>query len=237
MLITFKRNPNSLCSSLVLAAYVPSQLRSQTSLTPCGKGKFPGSDFINISRRVSVLRWEQSTSIRWGHRSQPPLVTLTSSLGGLHLRSRSSEACVSARDSGSGRWGQNFCFPATSKQYFNNLNNYRKSFPLARMSLKLSYLFQCLWSPGTMTSRSWRNHAWAMTNLRNDFNSLKWSLNAITGDGKRGGLEGSVSHHSSVYAKKKMFFLWWQKLFTIEIASGVMRASLSTLKQCFHPPM
>lgn len=68
-----------------------------------------------LSHRLLASRWEkqvsrqllhqhfsagqcpslQSTSIQRGHRSQPPLVTLTSSLAGLNIRRRSSEACVS----------------------------------------------------------------------------------------------------------------------------------------------
>lgn len=59
-----------------------------------GKCEFPGGYFINISQWVSVLRW-QSTSIQRGHRSQPPLVTLTSSLARLNIRRGSSEACMS----------------------------------------------------------------------------------------------------------------------------------------------
>ncbi|CAB1422718.1 unnamed protein product [Pleuronectes platessa] len=65
------------------------------------KSEFPGGYFINISRRVSVLRW-QSTSIQRGHRSPPPLVTLTSSLVGLNIRRGSS---VSDRQSGGSRLG------------------------------------------------------------------------------------------------------------------------------------
>ena len=57
---------------------------------------------VRVSRRLLHQHFSvgqcpslQSTSIQRGHRSQPPLVTLTSSLAGLNIRRGSSEACVS----------------------------------------------------------------------------------------------------------------------------------------------
>lgn len=78
-------------------------LRSHTPLRLCRKRQ--------VSRRLLHQRFSagqcpslQSTSIQGGHRSRPPLFTLTSSLAGLNIRPGSSEACVSASHSVRRSW-------------------------------------------------------------------------------------------------------------------------------------
>lgn len=74
--------------------HIYTTLPSHTPLRLCGKRQ--------VSRRLLHQHFSagqcpslRSTSIQGGHRSQPPLFTLTSSLAGLNIRPGSSEACVS----------------------------------------------------------------------------------------------------------------------------------------------
>lgn len=74
--------------------HIYTALRSHSPLRLCRKRQ--------VSRRLLHQHFSagqcpslQSTSIQGGHRSPPPLFTLTSSLAGLNIRPGSSEACVS----------------------------------------------------------------------------------------------------------------------------------------------
>ena len=64
-------------------------------LTGCGEVQVSGRRLLHQHFLVGQCPSLQSTSIQRGHRSQPPLVTLTSSLAGLNIRRGSAEACVS----------------------------------------------------------------------------------------------------------------------------------------------
>lgn len=81
-------------------------MQTSTDMTPssqwCSQVPHTGCGEVRVSRRLLHQHFSvgqcpslQSTSIQRGHRSQPPLVTLTSSLAGLNIRRGSSEACVS----------------------------------------------------------------------------------------------------------------------------------------------